>query len=82
MALSPPKALILGHSFVKRLQRALEGAFDSRASVDFHLNGMAVVGFHGFGGQTVQTPHGWGGTPCNGLYGEAPPKWVPFSGQE
>ena len=50
-----PTALILGHSFVKRLQRDLNRGFDSRASCDFNLSGTASVRLHGIGGRTVQT---------------------------
>ena len=38
-----PTALILGHSFVKRLKRDLEAAFDPRAARDFNLFGAASV---------------------------------------
>ena len=48
-------ALILGHSFVKRLKRDLHQGFDSRASCDFNLLGTASVRVHGVGGRTVQT---------------------------
>ena len=50
-----PTALILGHSFVKRLKRDLHQGFDSRASCDFNLLGTASVRLHGVGGRTVQT---------------------------
>ena len=50
-----PTALILGHSFVKRLQRDLHQGFESRVSCDFNLLGTASVRLHGIGGQTVQT---------------------------
>ena len=48
-------ALILGHSFVKRLKRDLHQGFDSRASCDFNLLGTASVRLHGVGRRTVQT---------------------------
>lgn len=50
---SVPKVLILGHSFVKRLNSDLRSGFDSRASHDFMLNGTASVCLHGIGGRTV-----------------------------
>ena len=52
-----PTALILGNSFVKRLQRNLHWGFNSRASCDFNLSGTASVRLHGIGGRTVQTLH-------------------------
>ena len=55
MAEVVPKALILGHSFVRRLRRDLELGFDSRAAYDFRLRGTASVHLHGVGGRTVQT---------------------------
>lgn len=48
-----PKILILGHSFVRRLRDDLFYKFDSRASLDFGLRGIATVHFHGVGGRTV-----------------------------
>ena len=53
-ASSVPTALILGHSFVKRLQRDLRAGFDPRASRDFKLLGTASVCLHGVGGRTVR----------------------------
>ena len=50
-----PTALILGHSFVKRLQWDLHRGFDSRASCDFNVLGTASVRLHDIGGRTVQT---------------------------
>lgn len=50
---SRPVALILGHSFVKRLQRDLLSYFDVRASLSFDLEKDAVVQMHGVGGRTV-----------------------------
>ena len=55
MAKVVPNALILGHSFVRRLKRDLELGFDSRAASDFNLHGTASVHFHGVGDRTVQT---------------------------
>ena len=55
MAEVVPKALILGHSFVRRLKRDLELGFDSCAAYDFRLRGTASVHLHGVGGRTVQT---------------------------
>ena len=57
MAKVVPNALILGHSFVRRLKRDLELGFDSRAASDFNLRGTctASVHLHGVGGRTVQT---------------------------
>ena len=48
-----PVALILGHSFVRRLQRDLLNHFDPRADLSFNLEGTAAVNFHGVGGRTV-----------------------------
>ena len=53
MAEVVPKALILGHSFVRRLKRDLDSGFDPRAASDFR--GTASVYLHGVGGRTVQT---------------------------
>ena len=53
MACEPPKILVLGHSFVRRLREDLEVAFDERASRDFHLQGTARVRLYGVGGRTV-----------------------------
>ena len=50
---SRPVALILGHSFVKRLHRDLLNSFDLRASLSFDLEKDAVVQLHGVGGRTV-----------------------------
>ena len=55
MAKVVPNALILGHSFVRRLKRDLELGFDPRAASDFNLRGTASVHLHGVGGRTVQT---------------------------
>ena len=54
MALSPPKVLILGHSFVRRLRDDLRSNFDSRADEDFHLSSDAIVYLSGVGGRTVR----------------------------
>ena len=48
-----PSVLILGRSFVKRLNRDLRAGFDCRASIDFQLQGTASVRLHGVGGRTV-----------------------------
>ena len=48
-----PTALMLGHSFVKRLKRDLEAAFDPCAAHDFNLFGTASVSLYGVGGHTV-----------------------------
>ena len=50
---SPPKVLILGHSFVRRLKVDLNTKFEKRASLDFGLCGSANVHMHGVGGRTV-----------------------------
>ena len=50
---SRPVALILGHSFVRRLKRDLESHFDDRALLDFGLHKDAVVHLFGVGGRTV-----------------------------
>ena len=55
MAEVVPKALILGHSFVRRLKRDLDSGFDPRAASDFNLRGTASVYLHGVGCRTVQT---------------------------
>lgn len=46
--------LLLGHSFVKRLNNDLRAVFDSRASLDFKLRGTELVRLHGVGGGTVE----------------------------
>ena len=55
MAEVVPKALILGHSFVRRLKRDLDSGFDPRVASDFNLRGTASVNLHGVGGRTEQT---------------------------
>jgi lysophospholipase L1-like esterase len=52
-----PRALIVGHSFVKRLQRDLHRKFDARANINFKLNHSVKVTLHGIGGQTVTQLH-------------------------
>ena len=54
MAKVIPNALILGHSFVRRLKRDLELGFDPRAASDFNLPGTVSVHLHGVGCHTVQ----------------------------
>ncbi len=48
-----PRVLILGHSFVRRLQSDLKARFDERAVIDFDLQGTADIYMHGVGGRTV-----------------------------
>ena len=48
------KGLILGHSFVKRLQSDLKTTFDAHADSNFHLEGTATVHLLGVGSQTVE----------------------------
>ena len=43
MAEVVPKALILGHSFVRRLKNDLDSGFDPRAASDFNLRDTASV---------------------------------------
>ncbi len=45
--------LILGHSFVRRLQSDLKARFDERAVIDFDLQGTTDIYTHGVGGRTV-----------------------------
>ena len=52
--MATPKVLILGHSFVRRLQSDLRAQFDERADVTFGLVGTAEICMHGVGGRTVQ----------------------------
>ncbi len=49
-----PKVLILGHSFVKRLNADLKDTFDKLADSNFHLEGTATVHLFGIGGRTVE----------------------------
>ena len=52
MPCAVPKVLILGHSFVKRLQSGLKAPFDARGDSNFHLQGTAMVHLFGVGGPT------------------------------
>ena len=49
-----PKALILGHSFVKRLSRDIGRGFHDGADLSFGLDGSVLVHLHGVGGRTVE----------------------------
>ena len=53
MSTGVPSVLILGHSFVKRLERDLRSHFDHRAHSHFKLEGTVSVHLHGVGGRTV-----------------------------
>lgn len=53
MALCVPKAMILGHSFVKRLKMDLDRRFDKRAKINFDLNDINIRLF-GTGGRTTE----------------------------
>ena len=53
MAGQVPNVLILGHSFVKRLQRDMLSNFDARLDANFKLQGSALVHLHGIGGRRV-----------------------------
>lgn len=53
MAGGVPKALILGHSFVKRLSRDIITGFDPRMDLAFGLEGSVSVRLSGVGGRTV-----------------------------
>ena len=53
MALCVPKAMILGHSFVRRLSSDLEKHFDDHAKSNFDLEDVKVCLF-GVGGRTVR----------------------------
>jgi len=48
-----PKALVIGHSFVRRLKDDLLRNFDSRASLDFGLDRSMEVLLHGVRGLRV-----------------------------
>ena len=50
----PPKVLVLGHSFVRRLQSDLKQKRDLRLCSTFKLKGTARVFLHGVGGRTVE----------------------------
>ena len=54
MASAVPKVLILGHSFMKRLQSDLKTTFDARTVSNFRLEGTATVNLFGVGGRTVE----------------------------
>ena len=53
MSAKVPTVLILGHSFVKRMQHDLLSQFDQHADKNFKLQGTASVYLHGVGGRTV-----------------------------
>lgn len=53
MDLLTPRALILGHSFVRRLKSDLSVCFDPRVEENFGLNGSVNVQLFGVGGRTV-----------------------------
>ena len=53
MASPFPNVLIVGHSFVKRLDSDLQCKFDHRAAVDFNLSQTANISLYGVGGLTV-----------------------------
>ena len=53
MASSLPSVLLLGHSFIQRLQDDLRSHFDLRADDMFGLSVYAIVHLHGIGGLTV-----------------------------
>ena len=55
MASRDPKALIIGHSFVKRLFRDIRVGFDARVNLQLGLTGTALVKWHGVGGRCVET---------------------------
>ena len=48
-----PKALILGHSFVRRLKSDLQNKSQPRLCDNFHLDGTVNVSLFGIGGRTV-----------------------------
>ena len=52
--MAPPKVLVLGHSFVRRLKLDLHVQQDARTSPTFKLDGTAQVYMHGIGGRTVR----------------------------
>ena len=54
MASSPPKVLILRHSFVRRLSSDLRSNFDAPAAKHFNLLGDAEIHLYGVGGFTVK----------------------------
>ena len=53
-----PKALIIGHSFVRRLRSDLERYFDARADIHFGLDQSMDVFLYGVGGLTVSQLRG------------------------
>ena len=53
-----PKALIIGHSFVRRLRSDLERNFDARADIHFGLDQSMDVFLYGVGGLTVSQLRG------------------------
>jgi lysophospholipase L1-like esterase len=52
--MAPPKVLVLGHSFVRRLKSDLHVHQDTQMSPTFKLNGTAQVYMHGIGGRTFR----------------------------
>ncbi len=52
--MAPPKVLVLGHSFVRRLKFDLQHQSDLRMSPSFKLEGTARVYMRGIGGRTAQ----------------------------
>ena len=54
MATAVPKALILGHSFIRRLKNDLNDTTQPRLQNNFHLDGTANVSLFGIGGRTVE----------------------------
>ena len=54
MSSAPPKVLILGHSFIRRLRCDLSTNFDSRARSDFKLSDCADISMFGVGGRTIK----------------------------
>lgn len=50
-----PRVLILGHSFVKRIQRDLNARFHPKAYSHFQFLGTAEIHLHGIGGRKVAT---------------------------
>jgi len=53
MAFEVPRVLVMGHSFVKRLNRDINTSCLPRAGPDFNLQGTASVRLYGVGGRTV-----------------------------
>jgi len=50
--MEPPRVLILGHSFIRRLRQFVE-EHSSEFKLDFRITEPAVVRWHGVGGRTV-----------------------------